>query len=131
MALSCIFTKRNEAGTYFVRGNERLEDTVEFGRAHVPVVFSIVPQDFVKRRVRVVDIVVEVFELRCSLAEERPHLLAVPVVLLDIREVVRELLPDPLQALAQLSQALADILEIDCRSDANHREFDHIRVDAQ
>ena len=72
-----------------------------------------------------VDIIGEILELRCSLAEERPHLLAVAIVLLDIREMVRELLPDPLEALAQLSQALADILEIDCRSHANHRKFDH------
>ena len=103
MALSCIFTKRNEAGTYFVRGNKRLEDTVEFRRAHTLLILTIIPNNIGKDRVRLVNIVHQIFKfIRRSLNEVK-HLSSITISLFRAREVFLKFLFDLLKAFAQLS----------------------------
>ena len=112
MALSCIFTKRNEAVTYFVRGNKRLEDTVEFGRVHVLLVFTIILDHLGESRISMVHVINQVFKLRSRPADKGPHLLAILVVELHIGKVLCEFLADGLQTFAKLTQRLAHVLQI-------------------
>lgn len=58
-------------------------------------------------------IIHQVFKLCGGPTNEAPHLFAVAVVLLHVREVVCELLSDLLEALTKFSKCLADVLQID------------------
>ena len=84
--------------TYLIGGHKSLEDTVEFGRTHVALIFSIVLHDLVECRICMIDVVYEVLDLAARLAHESPHLLAVAVGLLRVGEVVGKFLLDLLQA---------------------------------
>lgn len=63
------------------------------------IVFTIVPQNIIERRVGMINIIDEILELARRFANKGPHLLAVTVQHLHVREVVFELLADTFQSL--------------------------------
>ncbi len=77
------------------------------------IVFTIVSQDIIERRVGMIDIINEILELAGRFSDKGPHLLAVSIQHLHVREVVFELLADTFQSLAQFSERFADVLQVD------------------
>ena len=59
------------------------------------------------------EIVDEVFHLLGRFSHKAPHLLRIPVVLLNLREMFVEFLPNCLEPIPQFGETLPDILEID------------------
>jgi hypothetical protein len=99
--------------TYSIRRYEGLEDPVEFRRRHVLVVLPKVFDHIREQRVCGVYIIVKVFHLSRRLAQEAPHLLRVPVVLLDLREMLVEFLANRPEPVSEFCEAFPDILEVD------------------
>ena len=83
--------------TDLVGSDKRLEDTVEFGRVHVLLVFTLILDHLGESRISMVHVINQVFKLRSRPADKGPHLLAILVVELHIGKVLCEFLADGLQ----------------------------------
>lgn len=63
-----------------------------------------------------VDIIDKIFQLAGGFADERPHLFAVLVADVHIREVIGELFANLLQPIPELGETLPDFLQVNCES---------------